>query len=203
MRGRDIKKNGYEFAGLYVILAIFDSHKWLKQRYPAIYNHLLQYKDKLKKRGQCRYLSSGKVHNPSDRDYPGYPGMHHWLELDNNPRQKYMDDFDRQKICYSETNDAIETKIYLDSQHYVTDKTCFILVAEDESLIDQIYKILSSSIFTWYMQRKSPRLGHSGISLTKDSVESFPLAINNGKTVQKTYHLTDEEIKYISSSVKL
>mgnify|MGYP000851499148 CR=1 FL=1 len=201
LRGKDIKKNSYEFAGLYVILAIFDSHKWMEQKYPAIYNHLSQYEDKLKKRGQCRYLSSGKIHHSSDHNYPGYPGMHHWLELDNNPRQKYMDDFNKQKICYSETNSSSLTKIALDKDGYMTDKTCFIITAADNFDIDILYKIMSSEIFTWYMNLLSPKLGDKGISLTKDTVKLFPASKRSENGVQESYSLTDEEMNFISSSV--
>ena len=123
-----------------------------------------------------------------------------WFETQD--QISYMDDFDKQKICYSETNDAIKTKICLDSNKYVTDKTCFILVANDETTIKHIYKIMSSSIFSWYMQRKSPRLGVQGISLTKDSVELFPMAPISSDKAKADYELTDDEMKYISSSLK-
>ncbi len=84
LRGRDIKRYSYEFADKYVILAEFGSHKYLEEKYPAIYNHLLSYKTKLEQRGQCRYMANGKP-NPKGE----YPGQHHWLELDNNPRRHY------------------------------------------------------------------------------------------------------------------
>ena len=44
-------------------------------------------------RGQCKYTSSGKQNKNAD-----YPGQHHWLELDNNPGRKYLDEFDNQII---------------------------------------------------------------------------------------------------------
>ena len=98
LRGRDIKRYGYTWAGLWVILAKFGSHEYLEVQYPAIFAHLKQYEGKLKARGQCRYTSSGKINKNKN-----YPGQHHWLELDNNPSDKYMEDFSKPKVIYPET----------------------------------------------------------------------------------------------------
>jgi hypothetical protein len=56
----------------------------MKNDHPAIYEHLLKYEFELKERGQCRYSRS---EGGSKYDYPG---QHHWLELDNNPRDNYL-----------------------------------------------------------------------------------------------------------------
>ncbi|SHF25512.1 hypothetical protein SAMN05444408_1121, partial [Chryseobacterium takakiae] len=95
LRGRDIKKYGYDFADTYVILAYYGSYKILEQNYPAIYKHLLTYEKQLKNRGQCRYTSSGKLNSNED-----FPGQHHWLELDNNLTLQKLEDFYKQKIMY-------------------------------------------------------------------------------------------------------
>ncbi|GAA9640664.1 class I SAM-dependent DNA methyltransferase [Helicobacter pylori] len=84
LRGKDIKRYSYEWAGEWVIIAKFGSHEFLEVEYPTIYNHLLQYKDKLEQRGQCRYSRDHKI------AIKPYPGQHHWLELDNNPKDSYL-----------------------------------------------------------------------------------------------------------------
>ncbi len=96
LRGKDIKRYSYEWAHLWVIIAKFGSHEFLEVEYPTIYNHLLQYKDQLEQRGQCRY-SRG----PQNSNKP-YLGQHHWLELDNNPRDNYLQEFEKEKIVYGE-----------------------------------------------------------------------------------------------------
>ena len=48
LRGRDIKRYGYEFANLYILATGFDLD--IPKLYPAIYNYLLLYKDKAEKR---------------------------------------------------------------------------------------------------------------------------------------------------------
>ena len=71
LRGRDIKRYGYSFAGNWVILVSFGAYKILQQQYPAIYQRLLSFKAPLEKRGQCKANSWGRKGN---RDYPG---QHH------------------------------------------------------------------------------------------------------------------------------
>ena len=92
---RDIERYQYNFPDFWLILATDGSHKYIPNSYPAIYHHLSYYKSELKNRGQCRYsMSGGKI---TDRDYPG---QHHWIELDNNPTDKYLDNFLKQKIVW-------------------------------------------------------------------------------------------------------
>ena len=101
-----------------------------------------------------------------------------------------MDDFDRQKVVWSETNDVVETKVAIVDEGYLLDKTTFFIPSID----DGVYRSLSSQVFTWYIRLISPLLGASGISLTKETVEKFPICTNDAD-----YGLTEEEMKFISS----
>jgi adenine-specific DNA-methyltransferase len=93
LRGRDIKRYTYEWKGLWVILAKFGFYKEA-HLYPAIVAHLSQYEQALKNRGQCRYGRTGK------QSIADYPGQHHWLELDNNPRDEYLAEFEKEKVVW-------------------------------------------------------------------------------------------------------
>ena len=69
LRGRDIKRYGYEFADLYLLFipwhfplhqrtpeikgASKEAEKAFENQYPAIYNHLLQYKEELSNRNKA------------------------------------------------------------------------------------------------------------------------------------------------------
>jgi len=94
LRGRDIKRYRVDFADLWLIVAKYGSYKTIEKQYPAVYEHLQRYEEKLKARGQCRYTSSGGKQNGP------YPGQHHWLELDNNPRDEYLGEFETEKITW-------------------------------------------------------------------------------------------------------
>ena len=198
LRGRDIRRNGYEWAGLYCILAYFDFHKVI-DKYPALYQHLKQFEDALKKRGQVRYASSGKPKLNAE-----YPGQHHWLELDNNPRKEYMDDFDEQKILYSEI--VRSPQFYLDNQKFIPEATTFIMSGEH---LETLVQYLNSPIIAWIFKTyyAGGGLGENGFRYKKKYLAKlpvpkfFPESVTN-ESIRQSYHFTDDEIRFISSSVR-
>ena len=98
LRGRDIKKYGYEFADLYLLFipwhfpfhlvkpeikgASQEAEEAFKNQYPAIYNHLLQYKTKL----------SNRNNSETGIRYEWY-ALQRW-------GANYWEDFNKQKIMY-------------------------------------------------------------------------------------------------------
>ena len=86
LRGRDVKRWQVEWASLYLITFPFGFHEKLKN-YPAILRHLSQYEEDLRKRGQCTSSRNGKGE-----------GQHHWLELDNNPKESFLAEFEQPKL---------------------------------------------------------------------------------------------------------
>lgn len=192
LRGRDIKRYSYEFADLYLLFIPWHfplhndptisgasevAEKEFKNQYPAIYNHLFKYKKQLSNRNKAE----------TGIRYEWY-ALQRW-------GANYWEDFSKQKIVYSETNDAQNTKIAIDlNGDYFTDKTCFILIGKTEQITQHVYKMFSSRIFTWYMSKTAPLLGSKGISLTKEAVELFPLC-----PINLDYGLSIEEINLIEN----
>ena len=204
LRGRDIKRYSYEFADKYVILAYFGSYKILPSKYPAIYNHLKQYEEKLKERGQCRYTSSGRTNNNGE-----YLGQHHWLELDNNPRLEYLEEFNKQKIIYSEIVQS--PQFFLDERgEFFVEATSFLITGEH---LDYLVDWLNSSIIAWVFKQfyAGGGLGKKGFRYKKKFLEQLPIPkprndmkYENTNDLIKAYlDLTDEETNFISSSVNL
>ncbi len=193
LRGKDIKRNSYSFSDQYVILAYFGSHKVIPEEYPAIYEWLKQFEEKLKKRGQCRYTSSGKP-NPKAE----YPGQHHWLELDNNPRQEYMDDFSRQKILYREISDKMDA--VLDNDGYFVNNKCYLITGE---YLRFLCGFLNSKMFDVVLKQvnttggKGPEFMKS-LAVHKPSGNDFT---PSDEELYEIYDLTEAEINFISSSV--
>ena len=173
LRGRDIKRYGYEWAGLYVILASFGSYKWLEEKYPVVYNHLLQHKTRLENRGQCRYTASGK---PNLSPNAPYIGQHHWLELDNNPRSDYLDDFSKQKIVWGNLN--------LTAQYALANEVIFVNAPSPIITPGSEYLLafLNSSVGDWWI--KLLGVGRSGgfIEYKPMFVETFPIPLPNNET---------------------
>ncbi len=161
--------------------------------YPAIKNYLLTF-------GIERLEQTGKTYTINNKVIRARKKTNNkWFETQDSI--SYWDDFNKQKIIYSETNNVNETKIAYDTKGFFTDKTCFIITSKGHNIND-IYKVLSSEIFTWYMKHKSPLLGTVGISLTKDLVETFPCVKYNGESIQSSYKLTDCEMNYLRNQLK-
>ncbi|GAB6010178.1 TaqI-like C-terminal specificity domain-containing protein, partial [Dysgonomonas reticulitermitis] len=121
LRGRDIKRYGYEFADLWLIYIPwhFPLHKdsiisgasekaeqeFLKE-YPDIYNHLLKYKKEL----------SGRNRAETGIRYEWY-ALQRW-------GANYMDDFSKQKIVWKRVGSIL--RFGIDMKGCVTlDSTCF------------------------------------------------------------------------------
>ena len=153
LRGKDIKRYGYEFNNLYVILAAYGSHKWLPEKYPAIYEHLKSYEERLRERGQCRYTTSGKP-NPNKE----YPGQHHWLELDNNPSREYLDDFSRPKIIYREISEEMDAA-YIEEEIYINNK-CYFITGKIDMYFLQAF--LNSKLFNRMILQGANATGGKG-----------------------------------------
>lgn len=162
LRGRDIKRYTYEWKGLWVILAKFGFYKEA-HLYPAVVAHLSRFEQALKNRGQCRYGRTGK------QSIADYPGQHHWLELDNNPRDEYLAEFEKEKVVWAETDQSLNTVIV--PKGIYLQKTCFFIVTKRTAFINGI---LNSSTAQWCIKRLSPSLGNKGLSLTKESVQQIP-----------------------------
>lgn len=201
LRGRDIKRNTYEYANLYVILAEFGSHKWMQSECPSLYKYLLKSKTELEKRGQCRYLSNGEVNNSNDSKYPGYPGMHHWLELDNNPRRAYFEELSKPKIIYSEI--VRSPQFHLDKSGFLVDASAFFITGDN---LEYLVQILNSELVAYIFKKfyAGGGLGDTGYRYKKVFLENLPIPYQvnqiidvNNETIAKMYELDSYEIGYI------
>ncbi|GHP85538.1 type II restriction endonuclease Eco57I subunit R [Helicobacter pylori] len=187
LRGKDIKRYSYEWAGEWVIIAKFGSHEFLEVEYPIIYNHLLQYKDQLEQRGQCRYSRGHKIATKP------YPGQHHWLELDNNPRDSYLQEFEKEKIVYGEI--VQEPRFYLDNGkcelgYFYAEATSFILTGEHlRYLLGMLHsKLITFAFKTFYA---GGGLGESGYRYKKAFIERLPIPKITPKNQELARKITD------------
>lgn len=168
LRGRLVDRYAVHWDDAYQILAKFGSHAYLEERYPAIFAHLSQFEDKLRKRGQCRYSRQSKASGQAS-----YPGQHHWLELDNNPSDEYLDLFQKPKIIYP--NMTKRLPFYLDvDDHFYGNQKCFIVTTDTESL-HYLIAVLNSSLFRCAFMDEFPNLGEDRRELSKIFVDKIPI----------------------------
>ena len=214
LRGRDIKRYGYDWANLWLIYipwhfpyqfddsiqgASEKAEKAFKEQYPAVYSHMLQYKEPLSKRNKAE----------TGIRYEWY-AMQRW-------GAKYWEDFSKPKIVWASVG-ATEYS-YVPSKYMLLDTNYFF--ASDK--IEFLLAILNSKLITWWINQEDTQLGNGGayrhykynleklhlpaptndfdISidniLNKKDIYSNKSIINN--LVYKYYNLSTEEILYIEN----
>lgn len=173
LRGRDIGLYLSNHTGLYVILAGFNSHKYIKDKYPAIFLHLISYEKVLKERGQCQYGKKKGITSEED-----YPGQHHWLELDNNPSKAYLELFKKEKLVWKRIGSQIRFS-YSDKEIYCLDSTC---IATGEK-IKFLTAYLNSKLGKYQLFEASPRTGMGDLILSVQALE--PLYVHHPTAVEE------------------
>ena len=152
LRGRDLKRYSYAFGDLWIIVSAFKKHEDLIANYPAVHQYLLKYEKQLKARGQ--------VTN----------GQHHWLELDNNPTEIYLDLFEEPKIIWGELSNQAKFT-FDDSMHYVNN-TMFMLLGDS---LKFLLGVLNSKLAQWYFEKISTTSGMGTNRWLKYKVQQLPV----------------------------
>jgi len=187
LRGRDIKRYYYEWAGLWVIIAKFGFYKE-SNLYPSIIQHLTRYEEQLKNRGQCKYNRQNKV-NINNKDYPG---QHHWLELDNNPKENYLKEFKKEKVVWQELAQGAQFAFDSKGEFFVSN-TAYILTGKNlKYILGYLNSKLNKFTFEkWYCTK----LGGKGVRWLNQHVIGIPIppiAPSNQSIVSQIESLVDK-----------
>lgn len=163
LRGRDITRYGIPLKEDldYIILAGFGSFKYLEKEYNGIYNYLCQFEEKLKNRGQC------KGSKPTE-DKPFF-GQHHWLELDNNPTEEYLNQFLQSKIMYQVFQ--VRPNFIFDEQGLYCNNSMWIIPTTDKGLL----AILNSKMGWWLITQYCTQI-QNGYQLIWKYFGQIPIA---------------------------
>lgn len=161
LRGRDIKRYGYDFADLWLI----NTHNGIKEKgikpinikdYPAIKKHLDMFYPELEKR--------------ADKGETPY----------NLRNCVYMDDFNRQKIVWAELARTGNAFTY-DDAGYLVGNTGYILVMNKESEkkigYEYLLSFLNSKAMLFYLDIISTRLDETGWRWLRQYVELLPIPL--------------------------
>ena len=213
LRGRDIKRYGYEFANLYLLFipwhfplhlakpeikgASLEAEKAFENQYPAIYNHLLQYKKELSNRNKAE----------TGIRYEWY-ALQRW-------GANYWEDFSKQKIAWASVGETLYSLI--PENTYLLDTNYFFSIEKK-----QIYllAILNSKLITYWINSEDTPIGKGGAYRHyKYNLEKLPIIIlptdiqdkllnlldsqnyeNIDKLIYELYNLTDEEISFIENT---
>ncbi|GAA7370358.1 class I SAM-dependent DNA methyltransferase [Helicobacter pylori] len=187
LRGKDIKRYSYEWAGEWVIFIPWhfpntDNPKNMEENeqdfsihYPIIYAHLLSHKDKLLKRNK----------DETGKRYEWYC-LQRWAA-------NYYQDFEKEKIVYGEI--VQEPRFYLDNGEcelggFYAEATSFILTGEHlRYLLGMLHsKLITFAFKTFYA---GGGLGESGYRYKKAFIERLPIPKITPKNQELADKITD------------
>jgi len=156
LRGQDIKRWSPEWAGLWMI---FTRRGTDIDTYPAIKQHLLQFRERLEP----------KPKNWVGEDWPGRkPGSYQWYELQDTV--DFWQLFERPKIIWKDLSTYSEFSF--DSSGLFTNDLCFILTDDDKWLL----AILNSPLMWYYLHRVTIHAINETLRLKNLYMESLPIA---------------------------
>ncbi|GAA8657165.1 class I SAM-dependent DNA methyltransferase [Helicobacter pylori] len=187
LRGKDIKRYSYEWAGEWIIFIPWhfpntDSQKSMEENeqdfsihYPIIYAHLLSHKDELLKRNK----------DETGKRYEWYC-LQRWAA-------SYYQDFEKEKIVYGEI--VQEPRFYLDNGEcelgcFYAEATSFILTGEHlRYLLGMLHsKLITFAFKTFYA---GGGLGESGYRYKKAFIERLPIPQITPENQKLAHKITD------------
>ena len=187
LRGRDIKRYGYNWAGLYLI-ATFPSRHYDIEQYPAVKKHLLSY-------GIERLEQTGKVHNVNGEKIKARKKTSNkWFETQDSI--SYWEDFYKPKLFYADITQRLNFCICKEIM-FCNNTTYFIATKSEETLL-YLYGYLNSPIVDWYYRTLSVQLGEKAVRMFSIYVLEIPIPpmIKENDTY-KLLGLTPAEIAFI------
>ena len=178
LRGKDIKRYGYDFADLYLI----NTHNGVKEKgikriniedYPAIKAHLDSYYSQLEARA-----------DQGDTPY-------------NLRNCAYIEDFSKQKIIYPDISEKLNFQIIEEEIYF--NNTIYFITSETEDL-DYLLKFLNSNLIDWYYKTLSVQLGEKAVRMFTIYVLNIPIPNDrNRDNIYDSYQLTEEEKTFIEN----
>ena len=190
LRGRDIKRYGYDWANLWLINT-HNGIKGVKPRidindYPAVKAHLDQYWDKISKRA-----------DKGDTPY-------------NLRNCAYLDDFFKPKIVWARLMRISKSEIdyfprfsKADAGYFVVDSLCF-FTGKD---IDKLCTFLNSSLATYYYLKNIAILDNGGMQMRQQYIEEIPCppieSIEDDISIYNLFGFTREEIDFIINFIEI
>lgn len=167
MRGRDIKRYGYDWAGLWLI----NTHNGVKGKYPRIdINDYPVIKAHLDSFGT-------KVTNRADQGDTPY----------NLRNCAYLDDFDKPKIVYP--NMTKYMPFVYDEKQFVTNQKCFIITGRFTAFLTVFF---NSSLFKYCFRDSFPELQGGTRELSKIFFDKIPVIKVDQETDAKFKALVDD-----------
>ena len=189
LRGRDIKRYGYEWAELWLI-ATFPSRHYNIDEYPAVKQYLLSF-------GIERLEQTGKMHIVNGEKVKSRKKTHNkWFETQDSI--SYWEDFSKPKIIYPDICTFLSFE--LDTSCFYLSNTAYFLIAEKEEHLKYFLRVLNSSVMDWYYRTLSVQLGEKAVRMFSIYVLNIPIPPISDEPIEEILKLSKEEKLFISGS---
>ena len=189
LRGRDIKRYGYNWAGLYLI-ATFPSRHYDIEQYPAVRDYLLSF-------GKERLEQTGKVYTVNGEKVKARKKTNNkWFETQDSI--SYWEDFSKPKIIYP--NMTKYMPFVYDEKALLTNQKCFIITGENMAYLTAF---LNSSLFKFCFRDSFPELLGGTRELSKIFFDKIPVKKISPEIEMQFYNLVSElQKKYEDKKAK-
>ena len=193
LRGRDIKRYGYDWAGLWLI-ATFPSRHYDIEDYPAVKEHLLSF-------GMQRLEQTGKSYNIGGATIKARKKTNNkWFETQDSI--SYWEDFAQPKLVYNDI--AQELSFALADDGIFLNNTAYFIGSKNVELLQYFQHILNSKLMDWYYRTISVQLGEKAVRMFSIYVLKIPIPfperiVKEMSDIYYLYGLDDIEISYIES----
>lgn len=189
LRGRDIKRYSYEWAGLWIIFipwhfpnvekpkTMLENEQDLKEQYPSLYKHLLSHKERLSKRNK----------EETGIRYEWYC-LQRW-------GANYYQEFEKEKLGWQRITQ--EPSFILERECILLDSMAF-MVANSKNELKYLLGFLNSSLIFYYFKNIGHLYSDKGFLLSNQYVEKFPIPKINSKN-QK---IADELVNSVDEILK-
>ena len=201
LRGRDIKRYGYNWADLWLI-ATFPSRHYDIEMYPAVKAHLLSFgKERLEQTGK-KYIINGEEVKARKKT------SNKWFETQDSI--SYWDDFFKPKIVWARLMRISKSEIdsfprfsKADAGYFVVDSLCFFTGKG----IDNLCTFLNSSLATYYYLKNIAILDNGGMQMRQQYIEEIPCppieSIEDDDSIYNLFGFTKEEIDFIINFIEM
>ena len=183
LRGRDIKRYGYDWANLYLI-ATFPSCHYDIDRYPALKQYLLSFGiERLEQTGKTHIVDGEKVKARKKT-------INKWFETQDSI--SYWEDFLKPKIIYP--NMTKYMPFVFDNKLYLTNQKCFIITGKRVAYLTAFF---NSSLFKYCFRDSFPELQGGTRELSKIFFDKIPVyEVSDAQNLQFQEAVEDIQNEY-------
>ena len=161
LRGRDIKRYGYQYADLYII-ATFPSRHYDIDDYPALKDFLLTFGIERLEQTGSEYIIDGEKVKARKKT------SNKWYETQDSI--SYWDEFSKPKIIYPNMTKFLP--FVYDEKGYITNQKCFIITGKHIAFLTAF---LNSSLFKFCFADRFPELQGKTRELSKIFIDEIPV----------------------------